>query len=93
MPTYSIRCSDGNILKDLTGVDLLLLADVISNLIKSRDAYDSMECDSGRRICVADPGNPEWKDSKEDAESWLAEATAKEKEIAAFLALKAEGGQ
>jgi hypothetical protein len=93
MSTYSIRCSDGNVLKDLSGDDLFLLADVISALINSRDACETLECDSGRKICVANHGDPRWKDRKEAAESWLAEATAKENEIAAFLALKGEGEQ
>ena len=90
MPTYSIRCSDGNTLKDLTGVDLLHLADQIECLINFKEAWTPIECESGRRVCVTNSANPLWEGSKDDVQPWLDEAAANEEEIAAFIALKSQ---
>ena len=81
MPTYNIRCSDGNTLKDLTPADLRLLSDIIPVLLEF-DHGQAMKCDSERVLCMG----PTWNTDTE-AEEWMAEAKAKEPEIAAFQAL------
>jgi hypothetical protein len=82
MSTYYIRCSDGNVLKDLSPADLQLLKDIIPVLLEY-DHCQAMKCDSERVLCMG----PAWNTDTE-ADEWLHEAEAKEPEIAAFQALK-----
>ena len=85
MTTYSIRCSDGNTLTDLTERDLCELKDAIYSMQDFGETYELVNCDSGRRISMA--ADRICDQEKEGIESWLAEAQGHEAEVRAIVAL------